>query len=49
MVMVLCDPGKNANVLSFDLKAACLNGRAEPTPITGCKFVETDNVPFLSS
>ncbi len=46
-VMVLRDPGTNASVLSFDLKTAGPNGPAKPTPITRCKFVDTDDVLFL--
>jgi len=49
MVMVLCDPGTNADMLSFGLKTAGLKGPAEPTRITGCKFVDIDNPLFLSS
>src|SRR5215470_19245373 len=49
MVMVLCDPGTNADMLSFGLKTAGLKGPAEPTRITGCKFVDIDNPLFLGS
>jgi hypothetical protein len=49
MVMVLRDPGTNAGVLTFGLKTAGLKGPAEATHITGCKFVDTDNLLFLFS
>jgi len=49
MVMVLCDPGTNADMLTFGLKTAGLKGPAEPTHITACEFVDTDNLLFLSS
>jgi len=47
MVMVLRDPGTNAFVLTFGHKTAGRNGPAKPTPITRCKFVDTDDVLFL--
>ncbi len=47
--MVLYDPGTNADVLTSGLKTAGLKGPAEPTLITGRKFVDTDNLLFLSS
>jgi hypothetical protein len=45
--MVLCDPGTNADVLTFGLKTAGPNGPEKPTPITRRKFLVAGTLSVL--
>ena len=45
--MVLCDPGTNADMLTFGLKTAGLKGPVKPTHITRCKFLAAGTLSVL--